>query len=228
MNFPINGNKTVVCIGHSVGGQLCRHYAKKLPSIKGVILLDSVPVMQWTYAVGAQKGLRPDEIQSQQNHQLISTQAIAAFWPLFIGTPILGVGGSAIQPKDAKNLAKWQITTSRNWYAQNMGLNEEQSACDYECAVTPVVNTADQLNVPVLAITASNSKTTCLMRGLTGQPCKDYTVERDVTISLHQDQAKLGKPWNAVEQCTGVCNHDFVYTKVDYVYSTIMKYIKKF
>ncbi len=60
--FPIKSNNSVICIGHSMGGQLCRHYAKKLPSIKGIYLLDSVPVQQWTYMSGAAKGLRPDEI----------------------------------------------------------------------------------------------------------------------------------------------------------------------
>jgi triacylglycerol esterase/lipase EstA (alpha/beta hydrolase family) len=50
--FPIDGTKNVVCIGHSVGGQLCRHYAKNMKSIKGVILLDSVPVANWFQLVG--------------------------------------------------------------------------------------------------------------------------------------------------------------------------------
>ena len=45
--FPIDQDKTVVCIGHSVGGQLCREYAKHLKSIKAIILLDSVPVQNW-------------------------------------------------------------------------------------------------------------------------------------------------------------------------------------
>ena len=47
VDFPIDQDSTVVCIGHSAGGQLCRDYAKNLPSIKAIILLDSYPVQNW-------------------------------------------------------------------------------------------------------------------------------------------------------------------------------------
>jgi pimeloyl-ACP methyl ester carboxylesterase len=50
--FPIDESRKVVCIGHSMGGQLCRHYASKLTSIKGIILLDSVPTGNWYMLVG--------------------------------------------------------------------------------------------------------------------------------------------------------------------------------
>lgn len=52
VGFPVNEEKSIICIGHSVGGQLCRYYAKHLKSIKAVILLDSVPVMNWFYIDG--------------------------------------------------------------------------------------------------------------------------------------------------------------------------------
>jgi len=38
VGLPIDGKeRRIVCIGHSVGGQLCRHYAKYLPSIKTIV-----------------------------------------------------------------------------------------------------------------------------------------------------------------------------------------------
>jgi pimeloyl-ACP methyl ester carboxylesterase len=38
VGVPIDGKeRRIVCIGHSVGGQLCRHYAKYLPSIKTIV-----------------------------------------------------------------------------------------------------------------------------------------------------------------------------------------------
>lgn len=42
VGFPIKKPSKVICVGHSVGGQLCRYYAKNLPSIKGIVILDSV------------------------------------------------------------------------------------------------------------------------------------------------------------------------------------------
>ena len=47
VGMPINSEKSVICIGHSVGGQLCRYYAKNLKSIKAIVLLDSMPVQNW-------------------------------------------------------------------------------------------------------------------------------------------------------------------------------------
>mmetsp|Transcript_32280 Transcript_32280/g.31573 ORF Transcript_32280/g.31573 Transcript_32280/m.31573 type:complete len:106 (+) Transcript_32280:755-1072(+) len=38
-----------ICIGHGYGGQLCRYYAEQLPTIKAVVLLDSVPMKNFRY-----------------------------------------------------------------------------------------------------------------------------------------------------------------------------------
>ncbi len=52
IGFPINSKeKRVVCIGHSAGGQLCRYYAEELKSIKGIFLLDSMPVNRWAVLI---------------------------------------------------------------------------------------------------------------------------------------------------------------------------------
>jgi pimeloyl-ACP methyl ester carboxylesterase len=45
VGVPILGkDRRVVCVGHSFGGQLCRHYAQYVTSIKTIIQLDSVPL----------------------------------------------------------------------------------------------------------------------------------------------------------------------------------------
>lgn len=54
VGFPIDSKeKRVVCIGHSAGGQLCRYYAEAddLKSIKGIFLLDSMPVNRWAVLI---------------------------------------------------------------------------------------------------------------------------------------------------------------------------------
>lgn len=47
VGFPVEIAKNVICVGHSAGGQLCRHYAKYHSGIKGVYLVDSYPVPNW-------------------------------------------------------------------------------------------------------------------------------------------------------------------------------------
>ncbi len=38
VGVPIDGtDRRIVCVGHSIGGQLCRHYGKYLPSIKTIV-----------------------------------------------------------------------------------------------------------------------------------------------------------------------------------------------
>ena len=45
VGYDMSKNDSLVCIGHSVGGQVCRHYAKQLKSVMaGIFTIDSVPV----------------------------------------------------------------------------------------------------------------------------------------------------------------------------------------
>ncbi len=57
VGMPIDGQeRRIICIGHSVGGQLCRHYAKYVPSIKAIVQLDSVPVNTFDIYNAEEKG----------------------------------------------------------------------------------------------------------------------------------------------------------------------------
>ena len=52
VGFPISSvRRRVVCVGHSAGGQLCRHYATYWGTIKGAILLDSMVINRWAVAI---------------------------------------------------------------------------------------------------------------------------------------------------------------------------------
>lgn len=60
VGLPIYGEeRRIICIGHSVGGQLCRHYAKNLPSIKTIVQLDSVPTNTFFIYIEEGKGVDP-------------------------------------------------------------------------------------------------------------------------------------------------------------------------
>jgi pimeloyl-ACP methyl ester carboxylesterase len=101
VSFPIDSEeKRVVCIGHSAGGQLCRYYAEAddLKSIKGIFLLDSMPVNRWAVLIA--QNTSADEKAAFD--AMVSTTGISdtrAFgFPLFLGAAIL----SATSPKDFK------------------------------------------------------------------------------------------------------------------------------
>ncbi len=58
MGIPILAKeRRVICVGHSYGGQLCRHYAKYLSSIKTIIQLDSVPSNTYDIYVAQANGV---------------------------------------------------------------------------------------------------------------------------------------------------------------------------
>jgi pimeloyl-ACP methyl ester carboxylesterase len=63
VGFPIeDGKRDVICVGHSAGGQLCRHYAKNLPSIRGAYLLDSYSIMNLFQVEGKLNGKTVEEV----------------------------------------------------------------------------------------------------------------------------------------------------------------------
>lgn len=63
VGFPIDdGKKDVICVGHSAGGQLCRHYAMYHPSIRGAYLLDSYAVLNLFQLEGKLSGKTVEEV----------------------------------------------------------------------------------------------------------------------------------------------------------------------
>ena len=76
----------------------------------------------------------------------------------------------------------------------------------------------------MIALTAANSETSCEMRNITGPACDNYLAGRQASIQLHKDQAKLGT-FSAYEECPGICEHNFVYEKLDFVYDRISHYL---
>ncbi|CDW87162.1 UNKNOWN [Stylonychia lemnae] len=227
VNFPVDQPKSVICIGHSVGGQICRYYANHHPSIKGVILLDSVPVENWFQIVGEASGQTDLEIDKDQQNTLLKVQAMSAVWPLFIGSLIFGFQGGNYQPEEYAHWPKWQITLAKNWYAQNLGENYEVNECDIGCRKDSIVKPENMIDVPLVAITAANNQSSCEDRKLTGDACNQYLYGRSASIQLHIDQASLSKQWSAFEMCPGQCNHDFVWVETDYLVSKINQYISK-
>jgi pimeloyl-ACP methyl ester carboxylesterase len=99
-NFPIDSPKKVVCVGHSAGGQFCRHYAQHLPSIKGAILLDSVVGSKFFQLFNS--GLpnpQDSELVYQQRLDSISfVGSIAFLWPLSVGAFIFDSFPSQFEP----------------------------------------------------------------------------------------------------------------------------------
>eukprot|EP00347_Sterkiella_histriomuscorum_P018544 403345107 len=227
VKMPIQSEKSVIVWSLS-GGQLCRYYAKNLKSIKAIILLDSMPVQNWFQVYGQALGQSAEEIHKSQLQDILKVQAISAVWPLFVGTQIIQ-NGAGFLPQEMQSWSKWQIRTVKNWYAQSLGEYNQVHSCDLTCANSTIVKPENVINVPVYAIIASNSSITCEDRNYSGETCKEYIAGRDAAIKLNQDQVKLStiQEQSALEMCDGICDHDFVWMKVDYLYSKISAYLQK-
>eukprot|EP00347_Sterkiella_histriomuscorum_P001636 403371262 len=57
-NIPLlNPQKQIICIGHSLGGQLCQMYAKYFPSIKSIVTFDTFPIQRILHLINLAKGV---------------------------------------------------------------------------------------------------------------------------------------------------------------------------
>jgi len=48
------------------------------------------------------------------------------------------------------------ITTAKNWYAQNLGESDGVNSCDISCRKDSIIKPENMLDIPLVAITASN------------------------------------------------------------------------
>jgi hypothetical protein len=115
----------------------------------------------------------------------------------------------------------------RNWYSQAIGNDGGVLQCDLECSKGPINKTSNILPVPVLNLIAGNEKITCDDRKLTGADCDTFLVNQNVMIRAGKEQTSLGTAGSEAQQCEGICNHDFAWLKVDFIYSRVIPFLKK-
>ncbi len=82
--------------------------------------------------------------------------------------------------------------------------------------------------MPIIAVAATNHEVTCETAKKTGAECDSFIASRNAVIQIAKEQAALGAKGSAMEECPGFCEHDFVYTHIDYVMQIITKYVKTF
>jgi hypothetical protein len=77
----------------------------------------------------------------------------------------------------------WQITTSKNWYAQAMGNQDGIETCNLECSISSIVSEKNMLPVPIIAIAADNISNTCQIRNITDpELCKQHLASQNAVI----------------------------------------------
>ncbi|CAD8193605.1 unnamed protein product [Paramecium pentaurelia] len=227
VGFNTSVPNSIVCIGHSVGGQLCRYYAQYMTSIQGIILLDSVPVMNWFYLVGQCQNQTVNQVYAQQQSTLPLIKAMASLWPFYIETPFF-MAREGFEPQNLQSWVNWQITTTRNWYSQSLGYASELEECQEQCMESSIINPQSMINKPIIVITAQNQSITCADRNLTGTDCQQYECTFNNTFQLVVNQSLLGNQVSTYVECPGICNHDFVWTQPDFIVQQIEYYIPLF
>ncbi|CAK93394.1 unnamed protein product (macronuclear) [Paramecium tetraurelia] len=227
VGFNTSVPNSIVCIGHSVGGQLCRYYAQYMLSIQGIILLDSVPVMNWFYLVGQCQNQTVSQVYAQQQQTLPLIKAMASLWPFYLETPFFMSSGG-FQPSNLQGWINWQITTTRNWYSQSLGYASELEECQEQCMESSIINPSSIINKPIIVITASNQQGTCADRNLTGTDCQNFYCSQNASIELTVNQSLLGNQVSTYVECPGICNHDFVWKQPDFIVQQIEYYIPQF
>ncbi|CAD8183920.1 unnamed protein product [Paramecium pentaurelia] len=227
VGFNTSVSNSIVCVGHSVGGQLCRYYAQYMTSIKGIILLDSVPVMNWFYLVGQCQNQTVSQVYTQQKSTLPLIKFMASLWPLYIETPFF-MGKEGFEPSNLQSWINWQITTTRNWYSQSLGYASELEECQEECMESSIINPQSMIIKPIIVITAQNQSITCADRNLTGSDCQQYECSFNQTFQLVVNQSLLGNQISTYVECPGICNHDFVWKQPDFIVQQIEYYIPLF
>ncbi|CAD8128644.1 unnamed protein product [Paramecium sonneborni] len=227
VGFNTSVPNSIVCVGHSVGGQLCRYYAQYMVSIQGIILLDSVPVMNWFYLVGVCQNQTANQVYAQQLSKQPLINAMASLWPLYIETPFF-MSSSGFEPPNLQYWVNWQLTTTRNWYSQSLGSASEVEECNESCMQASIINPSSMINKPIIVITASNQSITCADRNLTGSSCDYYLCSMNASLELAYDQSLLGNQISTYVECPGICNHDFVWKQPDFIVQQIEYYIPLF
>jgi hypothetical protein len=96
--------------------------------------------------------------------------------------------------------------------------------CDAKCQQSNIDYDLNNLNVPLVAITASNPDVGCKERNLEGHLCDNFMASHNASLNLTLEQAKLS-PKGSVEYCPGICEHDLAWAKADYVHEMIEKYL---
>eukprot|EP00347_Sterkiella_histriomuscorum_P018337 403345889 len=224
IEIPIQlSNKQIICIGHALGGQLCQYYAENLPSIKSIVLLDSYPSQKIYNQLNLAKGLTKEESQSDIWDQVGRDRLMTLLTPLSIVT---AVAFNQYYYSDAPLYMYqffWSYTTAKQQYAQLMFKQQDASTCNYQCAMTPTPK--NRINVPTLVISSKNPNEDCTMAGYSQntESCVIYTKQRDALLLVQDEMADYTSTWSKVEYCTGLCDHDFAYTRPDYVIETIIR-----
>ncbi|CAK70807.1 unnamed protein product (macronuclear) [Paramecium tetraurelia] len=226
VGFNTSVPNSIICVGHSAGGQLCRYYAQQMASIKGIVLLDSVPVMNWFYLAGQCQNQTVSQIYAQQQSTLPLIKTMASLWPLYIITPFMSKGG--FKPSNLQGWVNWQITTTRNWYSQSLGYASELEECQEQCMESSIINPESMIDKPIIVITASNQSITCEDRNLTGTDCQNYYCQQNASMKLAVNQSLLGNEVSKYVECPGICNHDFIWKQPDFIVQQIEYYIPLF
>eukprot|EP00347_Sterkiella_histriomuscorum_P024252 403331780 len=222
INIPIlEQHAQIICIGHSLGGQLCQMYAKYLPSIRSLVLLDTYPIQRVYNLLNLAKGMSYEESQSDIWSQVAANRLTALFSPLGI------VSYLAYQSYYFDNAPLymyqlfWQYTTVRQQYAQYAFKHYDATYCGIECSLKAI--SQHQISVPELVVSARNPYQGCSVIGVKSysEDCAIYIKQRDSLLLVQNEMAKYTSGWSKIKYCQGVCEHDFAYTKPDFVILTI-------
>ncbi|TNV80818.1 hypothetical protein FGO68_gene1366 [Halteria grandinella] len=238
--FNLTKNESLICIGHSVGGQICRYHAKQLKYVmKAIFTIDSVPVMQYNM-YGARNLNKTSteelEIVYQENFgQDAFVKGSAFAWPLWLGSLLLGhilKQPDHFVPEQYSQWKDWQILTTKNWYAQALGFHDQVHSCDFNCSIKLVKDTPeDTLFCPVVAITADNKETTCTDKGIAEDSfqCQQDKAYKTAIMTLAEEMSGLGTKGGGVFYCGAgeievdkkVCRHDMAWRKIPFLMSVI-------
>eukprot|EP00347_Sterkiella_histriomuscorum_P006188 403353722 len=213
--------KQIICIGHSLGGQLCQMYAKYLPSIKSIVTFDTFPIQKIIHLINLANGMTKEESTEDIQSSIAETRILTLLTPLTFVTYV--AYQQYYQPNAAFHMTQvfWQYTTARQQYAELMFNIYDAASCDIECALLSAP--PNQISVPSLIVSASNPNEGCQEAGITlgTKECDIFIIDRDTSLLIQNQMAAYTSGWSKIEYCVGLCDHDFAFNKAAFAIYTI-------
>eukprot|EP01084_Bolivina_argentea_P179654 310432_1 len=222
MEHKLHENAPYVVIGHSVGGQLAKNVAYFYPhKVLGIILLDSVPDFTWQMIDS--NGTYNDCVDVFNSRMTLLS--IARFLtPFGLLRPFLG---SQHDFGEYKNAQKWALNLDSMWNSQWAEMKWYSKHYLESYNMEMLLQTEYILgNISLLNIPAGLDEN-CTQAGydIHSKDCTDFERKQKKFKQMHINQMNTVRNGN-MTICPYPCQHDFAWTKADWIYHTIEPFLK--